>query len=88
MNQVLDTISVMPKEEIAAMAEALINMTSLKLRATGEHETVGGHADVALISKGDGFVWVKRKSQISLELNPHLASKTQMWETIQANPLG
>lgn len=88
MDQVLDTISAMPKEEIAAMAEALINMTSLKLRATGDLETVGGHADVALISKGDGFVWVKRKSKISLELNPHLASKTQMWETVQANPLG
>lgn len=88
IGEIYRTIAVMPKEELAAMAEALVNVSSLKIRATGLPETVGGHADVAAISKGDGFVWIKRKNQISLELNPHLASTTQVWETVSANPLG
>jgi len=29
---------------------------------TGQRETVGGPIDVAVLSKGDGFVWIKRKS--------------------------
>ncbi len=33
-------------------------------------ETVGGPIDVAVISKGDGFIWIKRKHYFSPELNP------------------
>ena len=86
--QILDTIDLMPKNELASMAEAFVNLASLKLRARGENESVGGPVDVALISKGDGFTWIKRKSQIPLELNPHLLSKAQMWESVGSNPLG
>jgi hypothetical protein len=32
-------------------------------------ETVGGPIDVAVISKGDGFVWIKRKHYFKAELN-------------------
>jgi len=32
-------------------------------------ETVGGPIDVAVISKGDGFVWIKRKHYFKPELN-------------------
>jgi hypothetical protein len=34
-------------------------------------ETVAGPIDVAVISKGDGFIWIKRKHYFSPELNPH-----------------
>jgi len=34
-------------------------------------ETVGGPIDVAVISKGDGFIWIKRKHYFSPELNHH-----------------
>jgi hypothetical protein len=34
-------------------------------------ETVGGPIDVAVISKGDGFVWIKRKHYFVPELNHH-----------------
>jgi hypothetical protein len=34
-------------------------------------ETVGGPIDVAVISKGDGFIWIKRKHYFKPELNPH-----------------
>ena len=32
-------------------------------------ETVGGPVDVAVISKGDGFIWIDRKHYFSRELN-------------------
>ena len=34
-----------------------------------EEETVGGPIDVAVISKGDGFIWIKRKHYFQRELN-------------------
>jgi hypothetical protein len=53
------------------MAEALVNLTAFKRRMTDELETVGGPVDVAVISKGDGLVWVKRKHYFKPELNQH-----------------
>ena len=34
-----------------------------------DEETVGGPVDVAVISKGDGFVWINRKHYFKPELN-------------------
>lgn len=59
------------KSELAEMAEALVNITSLKRRVSIELETVGGPVDVAVISKGDGFVWIKRKHYFDQKYNPH-----------------
>lgn len=59
------------KDELAAMAETLVNLTSFKRKITIGSETVGGPIDVAVISKGDGFVWIKRKHYFKPELNPH-----------------
>lgn len=67
----LEVIGVLPKDELAAMAEALVNLTSVKRKMSLEVETVGGPIDVAVISKGDGFVWIKRKHYFSPELNHH-----------------
>jgi hypothetical protein len=63
-------VSALPKEEMAAMAEALVDITSLKRKVDSKLESVGGPVDVAVISKGDGFVWIKRKYYFNLELNP------------------
>lgn len=60
---------VLPKDELAAMAEALVNLTAFKRKMTNTLETVGGPIDVAVISKGDGLVWVKRKHYFPSELN-------------------
>ena len=59
----------LPKDELAAMAESLINLTSFKRKVSMEEETVGGPIDVAVISKGDGFIWIKRKHYFDRELN-------------------
>lgn len=66
---ILDTVQFLPKDELAAMAEALINLTSLKRKVSTVRETVGGPVDVAVISKGDGFIWIKRKHYFKPELN-------------------
>lgn len=59
------------KREIADLAENLVDLTSLRNRVSlDRQETVGGATDVAVISKGDGFVWVKRKHYFDLEHNP------------------
>ena len=68
---VMKVVQGLPKDELAAMAETLINLTSFKRRVSMEEETVGGPIDVAVISKGDGFVWIKRKHYFDRELNQH-----------------
>jgi hypothetical protein len=70
ISSVLDAVRVLPKDELAAMAESLVNLTSFKRRVTMDAETVGGPIDVAVISKDDGFVWIKRKHYFTKELNP------------------
>lgn len=67
---VINIVAVLPKDELASLAEALVNLTSLKRRVTMDAETVGGPIDVAVISKGDGFIWIKRKHYFKPELNP------------------
>ena len=69
-HNVLDMVQVMPNQELATLAESLIDLTSLKRRMSAERETVGGEIDVAIISKYDGFVWIKRKHYFPPELNP------------------
>lgn len=59
----------LPKEGLAEMAEALVSLTSLKRRVSLADETVGGPIDVAVISKGDGLIWIKRKQYFSPKLN-------------------
>jgi hypothetical protein len=67
---VVSNIGTLPKDELASMAEAFVNLTKFRRRVTNERETVGGPIDVAVITKGDGFIWVKRKHYFDAELNP------------------
>ena len=68
---VVRIVSKLPKSELAAMAESLINLTSFRRHVTPYEETVGGPIDVAVISRGDGFVWIKRKHYFEGDLNQH-----------------
>ncbi|MHC2456230.1 hypothetical protein ACVMIX_002871 [Rhizobium leguminosarum] len=71
-------VEFMPKPELARMAEALVNLTSLKRRVSRGMETVGGPIDVAVISRTEGFIWVKRKHYFSAELNPRYLSRISL----------
>lgn len=70
---ILRAVRVLPIDELASMAESLVNLTSFRRQvALDEYSyTVGGPIDVAVISKGDGFVWIKRKHYFKPELNHH-----------------
>lgn len=69
VDPVLNVVASLPKDELASLAESLVNLTSLKRRISWDHETVGGEIDVAVISKGDGFVWIRRKHYFEPHLN-------------------
>ncbi len=70
----MSAVSNLSKEDLAEMAESLIYLTYLKRRITNAKESVGGPVDVAIISKGDGFIWIKRKHYFKPELNQHFFS--------------
>jgi hypothetical protein len=63
-------VFLMPKQDLAALAEEMINLTAVKRKFSSGKETVGGPIDVAVISRIDGFVWVSRKHYFTPELNP------------------
>ncbi|MED3792134.1 hypothetical protein P4571_06755 [Niallia alba] len=66
---IMEILDILPKEELAAMAEALVNLTSFKRRISLDAESVGGPIDVCVITKGDGLVWIKRKHYFDPKLN-------------------
>jgi hypothetical protein len=70
-----DMVEFMPKQDLADFAEALVNLSSLQRRVHSGFETVGGPIDVAVISKSEGFVWVKRKHYFGKDLNPRFFSR-------------
>ena len=59
---ILKVVEFLPKNELADMAEALVNLTCLRKKISMDDESVGGPIDVAVISKGDGLVWIKMKT--------------------------
>ena len=67
---ILDSIGGLPKNELANMGESLIHITSLKRKISSDIESVGGDIDVAIISKGDGFIWKRKKQYFESDLNP------------------
>lgn len=74
-SKVTEMIEFLPKQDLAYMAESLVNLTAFKRKISNDNETVGGPIDVAIISKGDGFIWVKRKHYFDKELNHHYFSR-------------
>lgn len=70
-NPLLNTIIALNKEDLASLAESLVSLTSVVRRISPSEETVGGPIDVAIISKGDGFIWKNRKHYFDPNLNTH-----------------
>jgi len=69
---IVDMLESLPKHEMAFMAEALVNLAKFRTRVTPVLDTVGGSIDVAVVTRGDGFVWIKRKQYFDPSLNPRL----------------
>lgn len=73
VDPIINSVRLIPLSEMASLAENLVNITSLRrtYAIDGNQQTVGGPTDVAVLSKGDGFVWIKRKHYFSKDLNPN-----------------
>jgi hypothetical protein len=83
LTPIRNAITNLPKNELAHVASSLVNLNSFQKRMSPEPETVGGPVDVAVITKGDGFVWIERKHYFRPELNPHFFQKYRMEEPSQ-----
>ena len=85
LDPILRAIQNLPKDELAHVAASLVNLNSFQKRMSLDPETVGGPIDVAVISKGDGFVWIDRKHYFRAELNQHFLSRYR-WTRHAENP--
>lgn len=74
----INTVASSPKEELSLMAETLVNLTSFRRKMNMDEmsQTVGGPIDVAIISKGDGFIWIKRKQYFDKDINYRYLQRT------------
>ena len=70
IDPIRQAIEVLPLGELANIAETFLSASQIHKRVTPQMETVGGPLDIAVISKGDGLVWIKRKHYFNLEHNP------------------
>ena len=68
IGRVVESLSI---NELAQVASTLVGLSSFEQRMSLNRETVGGPVDVAVISKGDGFIWMDRKHYFRKELNSH-----------------
>lgn len=71
LGPILRAIINLPIDELAHVAASLVNLNLFQKRMSLSPETVGGPIDVAVISKGDGFIWIERKHYFREELNTH-----------------
>jgi len=72
MRPIILSVATLPIEELALLAESMINITSVRRKVAIDRNigTVGGPIDVSIISKGDGFIWLKRKHYFDRKYNP------------------
>ena len=66
---ILDVVDILPLKELATVASTLVKLSSFEKELSLEVETVGEPIDLAVISKGDGFIWIKRKHYFQADLN-------------------
>ena len=69
--QIDQAVEMLSLKELAQVASTLVGLSSFEHQMSLDRETVGGPVDVAVISKGDGFVWIDRKHYFRKELNSH-----------------
>jgi hypothetical protein len=74
-------IASLPIQEMVHLAETLIVLQSLKERITTHSESVGGPVDIAVITKAEGLVWIKRKHYFDADRNlPYVLRQKAQYE--------
>lgn len=72
---IIDGLRYLSKDELAYVAEAMLSLSTLHKKVSPGDDTVGGPVDLAVISKGDGLIWINRKHYFKPELNPHFFTR-------------
>jgi hypothetical protein len=60
----------MPVQDAIDLADYLVDATKGFVRFQVGHDTVGGETDIAVVTKFEGFKWVRRKHYFPTSLNP------------------
>jgi len=60
----------MPVQDVIDLAEFLVDVTKRFVRFLPGADTVGGDIDIAVVTKHEGFKWVRRKHYFTRGLNP------------------
>ncbi len=77
MNSQVSVISPgMPLQDVIYLAEYLVDTAIKFAKYRPGAQTVGGPIEIAVISKHEGFKWIKRKHYFSTELNNLSATET------------
>ncbi len=76
--QKLVAIADMPRRRLAELAEKMVDLSSIKSHLHDHDGAIGGPVSVAVISRGDGLVWVKRDNYFDPALNAHFFDKSKM----------
>ena len=85
---ILDVVEILPLKELAKVASTLVRLSSFEKQLSLEAETVGEPIDVAVISKGDGFIWINRKHYFQPDLNHRYFRDYQQNEPPKEEPDG
>ena len=70
-DEIATAVEALTIKELGEAASTLVSMSSFQQQMSLGRETVGGPVDVAVISKGDGFVWIDRKHYFPRGPNAH-----------------
>lgn len=73
----LSVVGGLSLEELAELADTLVMLESLKEKVTFRTQSVGGPVDVAVITKADGLVWIKRKLYFDAALNHRYLARVE-----------
>lgn len=60
----------MPVQDAIALADFLVDVTKRYVRFLPGADTVGGETDICVVTKHEGFKWVRRKHYFDRVLNP------------------
>ena len=60
-DRIVDAVNYFNIEDMVNMAESLVSVTNLQRHISSSEESVGGPIDVAVITRSEGFIWVKHK---------------------------
>jgi hypothetical protein len=63
-------LTLLSQDDLAEIAEALISLTAIKKRISGQPEDVGGPVDITVLTKYGGFTWLKRKPKTPFKTKP------------------